>query len=138
MAQIDEDFEDAKGLDPRVPVCGKCNLPMTPADSRLRPELFLHDACLPAELRPNLPRFNVWANLTTVVVHDLQSRVEHKWPAYDAARRLLAHDGLVAAARKAIAVLDLANDDPTGKTYPAYIALRDAVAAAEPTTAPGG
>ena len=34
------------------PVCGACGLPMSPTDSRLRPELFLHDACLPDELRP--------------------------------------------------------------------------------------
>lgn len=42
------------------PTCGKCGGVMTPADSRIRPELFLHDACLPAELmearKPARPR----------------------------------------------------------------------------------
>ena len=31
------------------PTCGKCGGVMTPANSRKRPELFLHDDCLPAE-----------------------------------------------------------------------------------------
>lgn len=34
------------------PTCGKCGGVMTPGDSRLRPELFLHDACLPDDLKP--------------------------------------------------------------------------------------
>jgi hypothetical protein len=37
---------------PDRPRCGKCGVVMTQADSRLRPELFLHDACLPEELKP--------------------------------------------------------------------------------------
>ena len=37
------------------PTCGKCGRTMTPADSRIRPELFLHDACLPDELKPAEP-----------------------------------------------------------------------------------
>ncbi len=38
--------------EPKEPTCGKCGEVMTPADSRIRPELFLHDACLPDELKP--------------------------------------------------------------------------------------
>ncbi len=34
------------------PVCGKCGKVMTPKDSRVHPEYFLHDACLPYELKP--------------------------------------------------------------------------------------
>jgi hypothetical protein len=34
------------------PKCGKCGGVMTPKDSKIRPELFLHDACLPDELKP--------------------------------------------------------------------------------------
>src|SRR4051812_48532269 len=34
------------------PTCGKCGKVMTPKDSRIHPELFLHDACLPDELKP--------------------------------------------------------------------------------------
>lgn len=33
------------------PICGKCGRVMTPENSRQRPELFLHDDCLPDELR---------------------------------------------------------------------------------------
>lgn len=32
------------------PICGKCGKPMTPEDSTMHPELFLHDACLPTGL----------------------------------------------------------------------------------------
>ena len=35
-----------------APNCGKCGLAMTPQDAKIHPELFLHDACLPDELRP--------------------------------------------------------------------------------------
>ena len=35
----------------REPTCGACGLVMTPADSRINPELFLHDACLPEGLK---------------------------------------------------------------------------------------
>jgi len=31
------------------PICGKCGQVMTPQNSRVHPELFLHDACLPAQ-----------------------------------------------------------------------------------------
>lgn len=34
------------------PTCGKCGGEMTRENARLRPELFLHDACLPDELKP--------------------------------------------------------------------------------------
>lgn len=34
------------------PTCGKCGGVMTPADSTIHPEYFLHDACLPPELQP--------------------------------------------------------------------------------------
>jgi hypothetical protein len=34
------------------PTCGKCGGMMTPQNARQRPELFLHDACLPDELKP--------------------------------------------------------------------------------------
>ena len=34
-----------------TPTCGACGLVMTPADSRIHPELFLHDACLQGELK---------------------------------------------------------------------------------------
>lgn len=34
------------------PTCGKCGREMTPQNARIRPELFLHDACLPPELMP--------------------------------------------------------------------------------------
>ncbi len=33
------------------PLCGKCGKSMTPENARIRPELFLHDACLPDELK---------------------------------------------------------------------------------------
>lgn len=36
---------------PMEPTCGKCGGVMTPANARERPELFLHDECLPNELR---------------------------------------------------------------------------------------
>lgn len=43
------------------PTCARCGLVMTPANARIHPEFFLHDACLPAELRadstgPNAPQ----------------------------------------------------------------------------------
>jgi hypothetical protein len=34
------------------PICGKCGKVMTPKDSRIHPEYFLHDACLPDKLKP--------------------------------------------------------------------------------------
>jgi hypothetical protein len=34
------------------PTCGACGGIMTPANARQHPELFLHDRCLPDELRP--------------------------------------------------------------------------------------
>ncbi len=34
------------------PNCGKCGLEMTPENARHRPELFLHDDCLPDDLKP--------------------------------------------------------------------------------------
>ncbi len=34
------------------PTCGKCGQEMTRDNAKLRPELFLHDACLPDELKP--------------------------------------------------------------------------------------
>lgn len=34
------------------PRCGKCGKVMTRENARLRPELFLHDACLPDGLKP--------------------------------------------------------------------------------------
>lgn len=34
------------------PMCGKCGKAMTPDNARIRPELFLHDECLPEELKP--------------------------------------------------------------------------------------
>lgn len=34
----------------KMPTCAKCGMPMNPANSKIRPELFLHDACLPTEL----------------------------------------------------------------------------------------
>ena len=36
------------------PTCGKCGQAMTPANARLRPELFLHDECLPDDLKPRV------------------------------------------------------------------------------------
>jgi hypothetical protein len=43
----------AKGrADVNDPICGKCHEVMTRENARLRPELFLHDDCLPDELRP--------------------------------------------------------------------------------------
>jgi hypothetical protein len=33
------------------PICGKCGGEMTPDNSTVRPELFLHDECLPPELQ---------------------------------------------------------------------------------------
>ncbi len=38
------------------PICGKCRGVMTRENARLRPELFLHDGCLPDELKPTQPR----------------------------------------------------------------------------------
>ncbi len=35
-----------------TPICAKCGKPMTPETARIHPEYFLHDACLPDELRP--------------------------------------------------------------------------------------
>lgn len=37
---------------PAEPTCEKCGGLMTPDNSRIHPELFLHDRCLPEELRP--------------------------------------------------------------------------------------
>lgn len=37
------------------PLCGKCGKVMTPKNARHRPELFLHDECLPYELTPPAP-----------------------------------------------------------------------------------
>ncbi len=37
------------------PTCGACGGEMTPENSRIHPEYFLHDACLPAELQPPKP-----------------------------------------------------------------------------------
>ncbi len=37
--------------EPSEPHCGKCGKVMTRENARLRPELFLHDACLPDELK---------------------------------------------------------------------------------------
>ena len=37
------------------PTCGKCGGVMTPQNASVRPELFLHDACLPDELKPQTP-----------------------------------------------------------------------------------
>lgn len=34
------------------PVCGKCGKVMTPQNAFMRPELFLHDDCLPDEYKP--------------------------------------------------------------------------------------
>lgn len=34
-----------------TPNCGKCGKAMTPENAKYRPELFLHDACLPDELQ---------------------------------------------------------------------------------------
>lgn len=34
------------------PHCNKCGYEMTPESARIHPELFLHDACLPNELKP--------------------------------------------------------------------------------------
>jgi hypothetical protein len=34
------------------PTCGKCQGIMTPYNATIHPELFLHDRCLPNELRP--------------------------------------------------------------------------------------
>ena len=34
------------------PMCHKCGRAMTPENARIHPEYFLHDACLPDELRP--------------------------------------------------------------------------------------
>ncbi len=36
------------------PTCVKCGKVMTPENARLRPELFLHDGCLPDELKPQV------------------------------------------------------------------------------------
>lgn len=32
------------------PRCGRCGIVMTPETAKLRPELFLHDACLPPDI----------------------------------------------------------------------------------------
>lgn len=34
------------------PSCAKCGLEMTPDNARVHPEYFLHDNCLPDELKP--------------------------------------------------------------------------------------
>src|SRR4051812_31353126 len=34
-----------------LPVCGKCGQVVTPADSRIHPEYFRHDTCLPEALK---------------------------------------------------------------------------------------
>ena len=43
-----------------MPTCAKCGLEMTPQNARHRPELFLHDACLPDELRPSSSALRMW------------------------------------------------------------------------------
>jgi|AGTN01.2.fsa_nt_gi hypothetical protein len=49
------------------------------------------------------------------------------------ARLIAAAPDLLSACEKAIVHLDLANDDPTGKTYALYVSLRDAIAKANGT-----
>lgn len=46
------DDQRAAMQDAAAPRCGKCGRAMTPKDSRIHPEFFLHDACLPDELKP--------------------------------------------------------------------------------------
>lgn len=46
----------------------------------------------------------------------------------DAAKNKARVERLLAACGAAIRHLDLANDDPTGRTYPLYVELRDAIA----------
>jgi len=38
--------------DRTTPLCAECGETMTPQNARIHPEFFLHDACLPDELRP--------------------------------------------------------------------------------------
>ncbi len=38
------------------PMCGQCGLEMTPENSKIHPEYFLHDACLPDELKPPITK----------------------------------------------------------------------------------
>lgn len=39
-----------------IPTCAKCGMPMNPSNAKTRPELFLHDACLPSELLQQNPK----------------------------------------------------------------------------------
>lgn len=57
------------------PRCGKCGGVMTPQNAKVRPELFLHDACLPEELRPALRRATLIADCT---IETALLRIERK------------------------------------------------------------
>jgi len=57
--------------DAMEPTCGKCGVVMTPEDARLRPELFLHDGCLPDEFLPEVDRC---PNMGEPMTKSLQSR----------------------------------------------------------------
>lgn len=57
------------------PTCGKCGKVMTPENARLRPELFLHDACLPTEWDPSRPP----KSLSCIKGHELAEYLYHQF-----------------------------------------------------------
>jgi hypothetical protein len=59
------------------PLCGKCGQAMTPGDSRVHPELFLHDACLPEELKTKVTeKLSEYSNPYQEVIDKLRAE---KW-----------------------------------------------------------
>lgn len=83
------------------PLCGKCGEVMTPENARMRPELFLHDACLPDELRPA-------ASIKAVPQDPLPCgcRATRDGSMFNGARAYVAHCPLHAAAPALLAVVE--------------------------------
>lgn len=61
------------------PICGKCGRVMRPEDSRIHPEYFLHDACLPDELKPAVPNSGcpTCSHTMDLVMRDVYQIIRH-------------------------------------------------------------
>jgi hypothetical protein len=72
------------------PTCGKCGGIMTPENARKRPELFLHDCCLPVELRPPKERHDGVCKIETgltraeAFIHDRLHNGGPEWAEFGA------------------------------------------------------
>lgn len=63
---------------------------------------------------------------TTVVLEHVRKVIEQ-----ETARLKASNESLLAACGDAICAIDMANDDPTGRTYALYVRLRDAISRAK-------